>query len=98
MADLLRQRQAFWQLPTLVLVLEGGGGGGGGGSGSGICRLCATVGLGYDDMSCVMVKPHGCIDLGLSDPAPPLSLAGVACCQAAMGHISFDDVSILFHK
>ena len=29
-ADLLRQRQAFWQLPTLVLVSEGGQGGRGG--------------------------------------------------------------------
>jgi hypothetical protein len=35
-ADLLRQRQAFWQLPTVVSVLAGGGGGGRGS----ICRLC----------------------------------------------------------
>jgi hypothetical protein len=31
-ADLLRQQQAFWQLPTLVLVSEGGRGGS-------LCRL-----------------------------------------------------------
>jgi hypothetical protein len=64
-ADLLRQRQAFWQLPTVVSVLAGGGGGGGGGRGSYVG--CATVGLLRRHVVCE-VKPHGGIDFGRLDP------------------------------
>ena len=59
-ADLLRQQQAFWQLPALVLVSEGGQGGRGG---------SYVWWVDYYDDRLGVFKPHGGgIDFGL-DPA-----------------------------